>query len=217
MMKSNRLSTHSPFQVILVGSHIKLFLASLGLPPISGERGSWFFHQLFLRKYSHPCIIVVGLCLLRHVTFYAAGQFPQTPLKRLTTFYTTLVDLYGKDHSTANMHMHRHLKDSVIDYGPVYSFWLFSFERFNGLLGGIPTNKRCIEPRLMERFVCDQQLHSNLLLSELQASNTQAILSSYRVVKGSVAQQTNSDHNYFSSSMLTRLPFLFMDRLLKMH
>ena len=117
----------------------------------------------------------------------------------LLEFCTTFVDLYGKDNSTANMHMHCHLKDSVIDYGPVYSFWLFSFERFNGLLESIPTNKRCIEPQLMKRFVCDQQLHCNALVSELQTSNTQAILSNYHVVKGSVAQQTNSEHNHFSS------------------
>ena len=105
----------------------------------------------------------------------------------LLEFCTTFVNLYGYKH------MHCHLKDSVIDYGPVYSFWLFSFERFNCLLGSIPTNS---EPPLRKRFVCDQQLHSNELISELQASNTQAILSNYRVAKGSVAQQTNSDHSY---------------------
>ena len=47
------------------------------------------------------------------------------------------------------MHFQLHLKDSLLDYGPIYAFWLFSFERFNGLLGTYTTNKRNIEIQLM--------------------------------------------------------------------
>ena len=36
--------------------------------------------------------------------------------------------LYGKEKCTPNMHMHCHLKDSILDVGPLYSFWCFSFE-----------------------------------------------------------------------------------------
>ena len=42
--------------------------------------------------------------------------------------------LYGSEECTPNMHMHLHLKDSLTDYGPVYAFWCFAFERFNGVL-----------------------------------------------------------------------------------
>ena len=41
------------------------------------------------------------------------------------------------------------------DYGPVYGFWLFSFERMNGVLEHQPTNHQCIEVQLMSRFNCD--------------------------------------------------------------
>lgn len=51
-----------------------------------------------------------------------------------------------------NMHLHAHLQRCVLDFGPVYSFWLFSFERENGILGSFPTNKRCIEKQLMRKF-----------------------------------------------------------------
>ena len=33
--------------------------------------------------------------------------------------------LYGKEKCTPNMHMHCHLKYSILDVGPLYSFWCF--------------------------------------------------------------------------------------------
>lgn len=38
--------------------------------------------------------------------------------------------MYGKRTITPNMHMHCHLKDCILDYGPLHGFWLFSFERY---------------------------------------------------------------------------------------
>lgn len=63
--------------------------------------------------------------------------------------------LYGSGSITPNIHLHAHLKDCIIDYGPMSSFWLFSFERFNGILGDEPTNNRSIEVQLMNRFIQD--------------------------------------------------------------
>ena len=34
-------------------------------------------------------------------------------------------------------------------------FWLFSFERYNGILGKQPSNNRSIEPQLMHSFLRD--------------------------------------------------------------
>ena len=42
-----------------------------------------------------------------------------------------------------------------MDFGPISTFWLFSFERFNGVLGDEPTNNRSIEIQMMNRFVND--------------------------------------------------------------
>ena len=61
--------------------------------------------------------------------------------------------LYGQDFVTPNMHVHDHLYDCVLYFGPVYSFWLFSFERENGILGSYKTNKKNIEVQLMKRFL----------------------------------------------------------------
>ena len=53
--------------------------------------------------------------------------------------------LYGPEAVTPNIHLHAHLIECVRDYGPMSTFWLFSFERFNGILGEEPTNNRSIE------------------------------------------------------------------------
>ncbi len=46
--------------------------------------------------------------------------------------------IYGEDKITPNMHMHCHLREVLLDYGPAHSFWLFAFERFNGILVLVP-------------------------------------------------------------------------------
>ena len=54
------------------------------------------------------------------------------------------------------MHMHAHIKDCVIDYGPPHTFWAFAFERYNGILGEQPNNTS-VELQLAKRFVCDNR------------------------------------------------------------
>lgn len=66
----------------------------------------------------------------------------------------------GKDHCTPNRHLHLHLKDCLLDYGPVYAFWCFAFKRYNGMLGAYPTNQRNIEVQIMKKCLLDQQLKS---------------------------------------------------------
>ena len=47
----------------------------------------------------------------------------------LVNFCTGMEKLYGKEFLTCNMHLHCHLHSVLLDYGPVFGFWLFSFER----------------------------------------------------------------------------------------
>ena len=53
----------------------------------------------------------------------------------LMAFCRTVEVLYGPSAITPNMHMHGHIKEIIRDFGPVYAFWLFSYERYNGILG----------------------------------------------------------------------------------
>ena len=77
--------------------------------------------------------------------------------------------LYGKDSVTPNMHMHAHLKACIDDFGPLHSFWLYAFERYNGILEHIPNNNRCIEPQLMQRFIDDGVVQSTAPPEEFSA------------------------------------------------
>ena len=74
----------------------------------------------------------------------------------LRKFCQQFEELYGRDKVTPNMHVHTHLLDCVLDYGPVYAFWLFSFERYNGILGDYGTNQRAVEIQLMRKFTSNQ-------------------------------------------------------------
>ena len=60
--------------------------------------------------------------------------------------------LYCKDRVIPNMHLHMHLKQCILDFGPIYGFSFFSFERYNGILGNLSNNKREIEPQIKRRF-----------------------------------------------------------------
>ena len=63
--------------------------------------------------------------------------------------------LYSRESVTPNINMHCHLASCVNDYDPISSFWLFPFERYNGLLGDQSRNNHSIEVQIMKRFVED--------------------------------------------------------------
>ena len=85
----------------------------------------------------------------------------------LLTFCKKFKQLYGGENCTPNLHLHLHLKDCLLDYGPSYAFWCFSFERYNGLLGSFNTN-RSIEQQIMRNFVNAKHLHSEAKLADVQ-------------------------------------------------
>lgn len=78
----------------------------------------------------------------------------------LSEFCKGFERLYSADSCTPNMHLHLHLKDCLLDYGPVHSFWCYAFERYNGVLGAMHTNRKSIECQLMMRFCREQELTS---------------------------------------------------------
>lgn len=71
----------------------------------------------------------------------------------LMEFCSTFERLYGKENLNINLHLHGHLKECLLDFGPVYAFWLFGFERLNGILESYNTNCRDIPVQVMRRFL----------------------------------------------------------------
>ena len=98
----------------------------------------WQNFVLACRHLCKPCITKTDLLI--------ADQ-------KLLDFCRKVESLYGKSVITPNMHLHLHIRECVENYGSVYGFWLFSFERYNGLLGSFHTNNREIEVQLMRRFL----------------------------------------------------------------
>ncbi len=80
----------------------------------------------------------------------------------LLRFCQKVLELYGPEALTPNIHLHCHLASCIREFGPMHSYWLFPFERYNGLLGNQPTNNRSIELQLMRRFQRDN-LHLQLI------------------------------------------------------
>ena len=94
----------------------------------------------------------------------------------LQTFCVEFQRLYGAELVTPNMHMHTHLTECILDFGPVYAFWLFSFERYNGIMGGFHTNNRSIELQLMQKFIRDQSVRGIPLPSSSVLSLTPQLI-----------------------------------------
>jgi len=61
--------------------------------------------------------------------------------ERLLRVAMLVEENYGPEKVTPNLHLCLHIKECCEDYGPLYSFWCFSFERMNGILGKLYTDR----------------------------------------------------------------------------
>ena len=104
-------------------------------------------------------------------------------------FWKLFVELYGADKCTINIHLHGHLTSCVREYGPVYSFWCFAFERMNGILGSYITNNRCVSIQYMERFLSSKTFASVNWPSEFR-DDYLPLLQQFVYNEGSIMQAT---------------------------
>lgn len=72
---------------------------------------------------------------------------------KLLDFLKEYESINGKLAISPNMHLHLHLKECIENYGSIYGFWLFSFERYNGILGSYHTNNKAVEVQIMRKFM----------------------------------------------------------------
>ena len=64
------------------------------------------------------------------------------------------------------MHLHCHLAECIKDFGPVYAFWCFSFERYNGILGSYRHNNSALPIQMMRKFLEEDALSAAIDASE---------------------------------------------------
>jgi hypothetical protein len=74
--------------------------------------------------------------------------------EKFNEFLRKWEERYGEEAVKFNFHMLSHLSRSITAFGPIYSTWLFAFERFNGIMGSFPTTGRpgSLEIELMKRY-----------------------------------------------------------------
>ena len=113
----------------------------------------------------HCWLLFVRACCLLNNRFITTDVVHQADAF-LTEFCNRSESLYGMYSCTPNMHLHMHLIDCLLDYGPVHAFWCFAFERCNGLLGRYHTNNQAVEVQLMRKFLREQQILSVDMPSE---------------------------------------------------
>ena len=118
---------------------------------------------------------------------------------KITQFCKCYEQLYGKSKCTPNMHLHLHLKQCLLDYGPVHSFWCFPFERFNGIFESFNKNWICPELQIMTKFLNYQEsVIMSKLSSELPHFEWLGDINDETSHKGSI-QQTSTDPNLLNA------------------
>lgn len=146
---------------------------------------------LFVRSCTILCSRIITLSDVHEADTY------------LVQFCKLFQHKYGQASVTPNMHLHMHLSQCLMDYGPVHSFWCFPFERYNGLLGAYHTNRKSVETQIMNKFMKNQLVRavsfpstSNEFLELLQVQ-TEA--------KGSIQDTMADNFNIFSLIALAKL------------
>lgn len=145
----------------------------------------WRHYVLACRLLSQHKITIEQLCLADAL---------------LMKFCRRTESMYGPSIVTPNMHLHAHLKQCILDYGPIHGFWCFPFERFNGLLGEFPNNKKSIEVQLMNRFSRENSLMSAPVPKEF-AENLSQHIPQCRQVTGSLLQGSTGIEKCINDSL----------------
>ena len=118
--------------------------------------------------------------------------------------------LFGKESITPNMHMHCHLRSCIIDFGPLHGFWLYAFERYNGLLGAMPHNNHSIEVQIMNRFLRDNEVFRTVLPDEF-SDEFQSLFPKHMHASGSLADTLTLDRPFRGTGWTIDSPGLHVD------
>ena len=128
--------------------------------------------------------------------------------KVMMNFCKCFLSVYGKNLLTPNIHLHGHLASFIRDFGPVYSYWLFPYERLNGILGSYHSNSHNISAQLMTRFL-DHDLYSTYKWPEGMLDTFYPLIEKCIYNKGSLQQKVFQT----ASITVSPIPPVFEDAL----
>ena len=126
--------------------------------------------------------------------------------KYLMGFCKKIVQLYGHENCTINMHLHGHLVECIEDFGPVYSFWCFAYERMNGILGSYHVNNHHISIQLTRKFL-DSKAYAPSKWPRVYVDEYLPFLNSFTYHKGGLQQKSVETEIFtFKSETIVALP-----------
>jgi hypothetical protein len=70
----------------------------------------------------------------------------------LNAYCKLYAKIYGGDELKPNHHLCRHLAGFMRDYGPTCAFWLFAFERYNGIMTNYNTRASVVETSMFRQY-----------------------------------------------------------------
>ena len=157
----------------------------------------------------------VRICLIL-VSRIVEVDFIREAHRRLISIVKLIEENYGRDKITPNLHLSLHLCECSFDYGPLYTFWCFSFERMNGMLGIVfsvfsitlyyfsfinnvlvnlgllPNSNRKIEPEIICHLMFNNQV-SNIINSGVETKGLDLLNNRLSVGLLSEADQFSAD------------------------
>ncbi|OAD65888.1 hypothetical protein PHYBLDRAFT_175632 [Phycomyces blakesleeanus NRRL 1555(-)] len=91
----------------------------------------------------------------------------------LEAFCRECEKLYKVPFLLPNMHLHLHLRETILNFGPVYGYWLFTFERCNGKQAFAPF---CTSLALKGNISMDESKYEHLLEYFRKTYNDQTLV-----------------------------------------
>ena len=152
------------FPVVLAEFHTKFHLNFAKLTADEWKNWTLLFSPIALHNYLPPDDFDCWEQYASACNIYCSSILTLSDINRademMKSFFVEVESFYGPSFSSINTHLHLHLQEIFKDYGPCYGFWLFSFERYNGILGKYHTNQLSIEIQSMRRFIEMVQIRS---------------------------------------------------------
>lgn len=90
----------------------------------------------------------------------------------LDSFVRLFEKYYGSDKTTMNIHLLNHLPICVFKLGPLWSFSMFSFESFNGILGSYFNKYTDINRQIVFRYILRKSLEAKKNIDETNRNSS---------------------------------------------
>ena len=127
------------------------------------------FHKAVPDNHMTCWHFLIDACLLLCQPMLTKEQIVRAHDK-IICFCKCFESLYGSEYCTPNMHLACHLRECILDFGPLTS-WCFPFERYNGYLESTQKSWNGPEKQIFQKFL-DMQFISCLSLQDCDSEDT---------------------------------------------